>query len=82
MLPSVDSPVSADRDVPYPYHKKRTRLGWLACHPGAMSAAEITDIAGRSSRITAFGSPVREDFNQKVRWWWCGVVTLSYNEKC
>ena len=67
LFPSVLSPVSAEAEVPYPYHPKRTRRGWLACHPGAMSDAEQTNIAGRSSRISAFGSGRREDFNQEVR---------------
>eukprot|EP00091_Calanus_sinicus_P003502 TRINITY_DN13671_c0_g1_i1.p2 TRINITY_DN13671_c0_g1~~TRINITY_DN13671_c0_g1_i1.p2 ORF type:complete len:136 (+),score=12.36 TRINITY_DN13671_c0_g1_i1:59-466(+) len=56
------------KSVPYPYTEVDINKGWLACHPGEFSHAHDTNIQGRNSFITAFGSTSRQDIHEKVRY--------------
>jgi hypothetical protein len=56
------------KSVPYPYTEVDINKGWLACHPGEFSHASDTNIQGRNTFITAFGSTSRQDVHEKVRY--------------
>ena len=62
-----------DKKAPYPYtkedfeHLHLPSHGWLECHPAKYTNAWQTNIVGRSTFITSYGSTSREDFHENVR---------------
>ena len=64
------------KSVPYPNRVVSVNKGWLQCHPGSHSHSDHTNIMGRNSFITAFGSTARQDTHEKVG----GLSTLSSGE--
>jgi len=57
------------KSVPYPYNKIDRPKAWLACHPGKLSPNALkTNIAGKTSFITAYGSTARQDVHEIVRY--------------
>jgi len=63
-----------DKKAPYPYtkedfeHLHLPSHGWLECHPAKYTNAWQTNIVGRSTFITSYGSTSREDFHENVRY--------------